>query len=63
MSEQQFAEGKYQDFDEAMAELDEEFAEEEKTCEVAEAVWVVWEDAWGTNPQARNKIQAIFCKN
>lgn len=38
LSEQQFAEGKYQDFDEAMAELDEEIAEEEKTCEVAEAV-------------------------
>jgi len=29
-SEQQFAEGKYQDFDEAMDELEREFAEEEK---------------------------------
>jgi len=37
-SEQQFAEGKYQDFDEAMDELEKEFAEEDKALEIAEAI-------------------------
>lgn len=37
LSEQQFNEGKYQNFDEAMAELEKEFAEEEQTCEMMEA--------------------------
>lgn len=37
-SEQQFAEGKYKDFDEAMDELEREFAEEEQEYELAEAV-------------------------
>ena len=38
LSERQFAEGKYQDFDEAMDELEEEFAEDEKVLEMSEAV-------------------------
>ena len=38
LSEQQFDEGKYQDFDEAMAELEKEFAEEELTPEMTEAI-------------------------
>lgn len=37
LSERQFAEGKYQDFDEAMDELEEEFAEVEKVLEMSEA--------------------------
>ncbi len=37
LSERQFAEGKYQDFDEAMDELEEEFAEDEKVLEMSEA--------------------------
>ena len=38
LSEQQFDEGKYQDFDEAMAELEKEFAEEELMPEMTEAI-------------------------
>ena len=38
LSEQQFDEGKYQDFDEAMAELEKEFAEEELMSEMTEAI-------------------------
>ncbi len=38
LSERQFAEGKYQDFDEAMADLEKEFSEEEVTPEMAEGI-------------------------
>ena len=38
LSEQQFAKGKYQDFDEAMADLEEEFAENDQTAEMTEAI-------------------------
>ena len=38
LSEQQFDEGKYKDFDEAMAELEKEFAEEELMSEMTEAI-------------------------
>lgn len=37
-SEQQIAEGKYQDFDEAMNEIEAEFAEEDKQLEMAEII-------------------------
>lgn len=37
-SERQFANGQWQDFDEAMDELEREFAEEERQLEMAEAV-------------------------
>jgi len=38
LSEQQFAEGKCQNFDEAMDELEMEFVEDEKVLEMTEAV-------------------------
>ena len=38
LSERQFAEGKYQDFDEAMDELEEEFAEDEKVRLIAKYI-------------------------
>ncbi len=38
LSEQQFAEGKCQNFDEAMDELEMEFDEDEKVLEMTEAV-------------------------
>ena len=38
LSERQFAEGKYQDFDEAMDELEREFSEDEKVPEMVEDV-------------------------
>lgn len=38
LSEQQFDDGKYQDFDEAMAELEKEFADGEPTPEMTEAI-------------------------
>lgn len=38
LSEQQFDDGKYQDFDEAMAEMEKEFADGEQTPETTEAI-------------------------
>lgn len=37
-SEQQFANGQYQDFDTALDELEREFAEEDRELEMAEAI-------------------------